>query len=268
MQIVLSIVKSAFNDLDVEKVEIVATLDSHTSTICQDMDGQTVDMKDYEPGVTVPPFHVFCRSVTVPYFDDNFGGGERAARDADGNTYYVPDDMTYKEWKKRYVKDAINDFDRTLYENFKNILGNNTPSLEKFIQIRYNKHDWKEFNCYTSSIKSGELSALADFELYQNISKEMDDKLVGIITSNNIKIEGKSVHSIARVIGSVVQRRNGVRVSDVLDALTNKESEVLPIKVMNNVRSQKFRNNSVEVSINPDTGNIIQVNPFRPRKKG
>lgn len=94
--------KDAFAELDVEKVEIVATLDSHTSTICQDMDGQIVDMKDYQPGVTVPPFHVFCRSVTVPYFDDNFGG-ERVARDEDGNTYYVPDDMTYKEWKKSFV---------------------------------------------------------------------------------------------------------------------------------------------------------------------
>lgn len=94
--------KDAFAELDVERVEIVATLDSHTSTICQDMDGEIVSMKDYEPGVTVPPFHVFCRSVTVPYFEDNFGG-ERAARDADGNTYYVPDDMTYKEWKEQSV---------------------------------------------------------------------------------------------------------------------------------------------------------------------
>ena len=94
--------KDAFAELDVEKVEIVATLDSHTSTICQDMDGQIVEMKDYEPGVTVPPFHVFCRSVTVPYFEDNYTG-ERAARDEDGNTYYVPDDMTYKDWKKSFV---------------------------------------------------------------------------------------------------------------------------------------------------------------------
>ena len=94
--------KDAFAELDVEKVEIVATLDSHTSTICQDMDGQIVEMKDYQPGVTVPPFHVFCRSVTVPYFEDNYTG-ERAARDEDGNTYYVPDDMTYKDWKKSMV---------------------------------------------------------------------------------------------------------------------------------------------------------------------
>lgn len=99
--------KDAFAELDVEKVEIVATLDSHTSQICQDMDGQIVDMKDYEPGVTVPPFHVFCRSVTVPYdedFEDFKGNGQRAARGEDGKTYYIPDNMTYKEWKNNYVK--------------------------------------------------------------------------------------------------------------------------------------------------------------------
>ena len=94
--------KQAFNDLDVEEFEVVATLDSHTSEICQDMDGKHFPMKDYQPGVTAPPFHVWCRSVTVPYFEDNFTG-ERAARDANGNTYYVPDDMTYNDWKKSMV---------------------------------------------------------------------------------------------------------------------------------------------------------------------
>ena len=94
--------KEAFEELDVEEFEIVATLDSHTSDICQDMDGKHFPMKDYEPGVTAPPFHVWCRSVTVPYFEDNYTG-ERAARDEDGNTYYVPDSMTYKDWKNSLV---------------------------------------------------------------------------------------------------------------------------------------------------------------------
>lgn len=93
----------AFNDLDVEEFEVVATLDSHTSDICQDMDGQHYPMKLYEVGVTAPPFHCFCRSCTAPYFNDEFSLGERAARDADGKTYYVPSDMTYKAWKNSFV---------------------------------------------------------------------------------------------------------------------------------------------------------------------
>lgn len=95
--------KDCFNDLDVEEYEIVATLDSHTSDICRSLDGKVFKMSDYKPGVTAPPFHVYCRSTTAPHFKDNFDTGERAARGADGKTYYVPDDVTYSEWKKAFV---------------------------------------------------------------------------------------------------------------------------------------------------------------------
>lgn len=101
--------QEAFNDLDVEEFEIVATLDSHTSEICQEMDGQHFPMKDFEPGVTAPPFHPYCRSTTVPYFDDEWSGGERAARGEDGKTYYVPSDMKYPDWKKSLVDCQTND---------------------------------------------------------------------------------------------------------------------------------------------------------------
>lgn len=96
--------QEAFKELDVEEFEVVATLDNLTSEICQEMDGKHFPMKDYEPGVTAPPFHPWCRSVTVPYFDDDFDVGERAARDEDGETYYVPGNMTYKEWDKAFVQ--------------------------------------------------------------------------------------------------------------------------------------------------------------------
>lgn len=112
--------KEAFKELEVEEFEIVATLDDSTSDICQEMDGKHFPMSQYEAGVTAPPFHVYCRSVTAPYFEDNFTG-ERAARDAEGNTYYVPDSMTYKEWKKSMVdgdtKDLTNMGNRGIINN-------------------------------------------------------------------------------------------------------------------------------------------------------
>ena len=95
--------KDCFNDLDVEEYEIVATLDSHTSDICRSLDGKVFKMSDYKPGVTAPPFHVYCRSTTAPHFKDNFDVGGRAARGADGKTYYVSDDVTYSEWKRAFV---------------------------------------------------------------------------------------------------------------------------------------------------------------------
>ncbi|WP_161908945.1 MULTISPECIES: minor capsid protein [Clostridia] len=96
--------KDAFNELGVEEYEIVATLDSHTSEICQQLNGKHFPMSQYEPGVTAQPFHVSCRSTTCPYFDDEFTVGEmRAARGEDGKTYQVPGDMTYPEWKSQNV---------------------------------------------------------------------------------------------------------------------------------------------------------------------
>lgn len=96
--------KDCFESLGVEQYEIVATMDSHTSDICRSLDGKHFPMKDYQPGVTAPPFHVYCRSTTVPYFDEQFDIGERAARDEEtGKTYYIPDDMNYQEWKETFV---------------------------------------------------------------------------------------------------------------------------------------------------------------------
>lgn len=97
--------KDCFNELDVEQFEIVATLDSHTSEICQEMDGKVFPMSQWEVGITAPPFHVWCRTTTVPAFGDEFDHiGERAARGEDGKTYHVPGDMTYKDWQKAFVE--------------------------------------------------------------------------------------------------------------------------------------------------------------------
>lgn len=98
--------KDCFTELDIEQFEIVATLDSHTSDICRGMDGKHFKMSEWKVGETAPPFHVHCRSTTVPYFDDEFDEvGERAARDEKtGKTYFVPGNMTYKEWDKAFVQ--------------------------------------------------------------------------------------------------------------------------------------------------------------------
>lgn len=102
--------RDAFNDLDVERYEVLATLDSRTSETCRRMDGQVIPMSEYKPGVTAPPFHVYCRSTTVPYFDDEFAINEqRAARDKDGKYYTVPANMKYEEWKKTFVDGGSKD---------------------------------------------------------------------------------------------------------------------------------------------------------------
>lgn len=128
--------RDCFHDLGVERFEIVATLDSHTSEICQEADGQVKPMSEFEPGVTAPPFHVNCRSTTVPYFDDEFAlGGERAARDSEtGKTYYVPADMTYKEWQQAFTEGDKSGIIKTVQDcNSFDDLANYLSSVYKMI---------------------------------------------------------------------------------------------------------------------------------------
>ena len=98
--------QDSFNMLGVEEYEIVATLDSSTSSICREMDGKHFPMSEFKAGVTAPPFHPYCRTCTCPYFDDEFTEKDiRSARNEEGEVYHVPADMKYEEWKKKYVKE-------------------------------------------------------------------------------------------------------------------------------------------------------------------
>lgn len=109
--------------------EITATLDTHTTPNCRSLDGcifsvtKGGDVPDkyrkadseyrrtaYDTtrvivGVNYPPFHVNCRSVATPFYEDmDTSMMKRAARDADGKTIYVPADMKYQEWYDEYIK--------------------------------------------------------------------------------------------------------------------------------------------------------------------
>lgn len=81
----------------VEKYRWVSVLDGRTSSICQDRDGE-----EYPIGEgPLPPAHPNCRSTTVAVLVDGFEelrvGATRSSLHG-----YVPWDMTYHEWKKRY----------------------------------------------------------------------------------------------------------------------------------------------------------------------
>lgn len=94
--------RQAYQDLDVEQVEIIETLDGRTCEICGDMDGKIIPLSQYEPGVTVPPYHPNCRGTTAPAIDAKWAG-KRLARDEEDELYEVPADMTYAQWKAAFV---------------------------------------------------------------------------------------------------------------------------------------------------------------------
>lgn len=72
-----------YDALDVEQYQILAVLDLKTSDICRHLDKKVFDRKDAKPGITMPPFHCYCRSTTIPYIEGITDNQEdaRAARD-------------------------------------------------------------------------------------------------------------------------------------------------------------------------------------------
>ena len=93
----------SYKELDIDKYEFVATLDTRTSPICQKMDGKIFAVKDAVAGVNLPSMHPNCRSTTIPYFEDGMPS-IRTAKDKDGKRITVPASMKYPEWYNKYIK--------------------------------------------------------------------------------------------------------------------------------------------------------------------
>jgi len=154
---------AGYKEDGVEKYQILATLDMKTSDICREQDGKVYDVDKATVGVNYPPFHPFCRTTTVPYYEDEDEVGTRKARDpVTGKTYEVPANMTYKEWYDKYIKnnpEAIlaekkwkNRYaDRKQYERYKKVLGKDlgVSSFDDFQNLKYNNTEkWEEIKAY------------------------------------------------------------------------------------------------------------------------
>ncbi len=98
--------KKTFNDLDVERFEVLSSMDMKVCPICAGKDKSVKPMKEFHIGITAPPFHPFCRCVTAPFFDDEFAAGTRIATGVDGETHYISNNISYKEWFETFTKDS------------------------------------------------------------------------------------------------------------------------------------------------------------------
>ncbi|GAC41895.1 minor capsid protein, partial [Paenibacillus popilliae] len=266
--------KAAYNAAGVKKYEFMATLDMRTSDACRSLDGKRFKVSEAQAGVNFPPLHPWCRSTTLEHDPED-------ALDWHNSGQAMPLHMTYEEWYDSQVEEKGQDkveaeekkiknktADKKQFEKYKGYLGKDAPkSLQAFQEMKYN--DPEEFEMmgdYRKAIDIGELSPVAGFKLYKQINQEIDKMLVGITTPNGLLITGKSKHFIARVIGSVEQRRNGVDIKDILKALLEPNA-IDPVRKRGKSISQKFHGKNVTISVNSETGNLIQVNPRATKKE-
>lgn len=265
----------SYEETGVDEYKILATLDYKTSEICRSMDGKVFSRKDAVTGVNYPPFHCRCRTTTVPLtgYEDMFEPGERVARNADGDIYYVPEDMTYPEWYKKYVESDPEEAlkvkklknrraDKEQYERYKERLGKeNVPeTLDMWQEKKYTDDEWYGLiKDYYKSRGTNMISAFTTFDDYCTYKQRIEDELVGLTTSDGVVIKSQSKHFIERVFGTskdpyTGRPRSGVELEDIKEALLNGN-----ITVKHN--SVKYKTSKCEVSMNPKTGNLIQTNP-------
>ena len=170
-----------------------------------------------------------------------------------------------KKQNRKYTADMIRNADRDSkqYYRYKNIIGDDIGSLEKFRQMKYNES--KKFELltdYKNSVANGMISPLSGFKNYKKLHGRIEKELVGMKTSNGIKISGQSKHFIERVIGTkedpkTERPRSGVEIEDIRYALLYGQVRMRK----RDPDSVKFVTDRCIVSINPNTGILIQCNP-------
>ena len=174
--------KAMYVRMGVEKYEVVATLDLRTSDICRKLDGKVFDVKDYEIGVTAPPYHVYCRSTTVPYYNDDIQAeieNTRMARDPETGKSLRVENLTYKEWYDKYVVNSNpNDYNISehIFEKTKKF--KNFEDFEEFIGVD-NLFDFED------SVSTDEAKSIAFYS--HTGDKQINSILRSGIADDNIK---------------------------------------------------------------------------------
>lgn len=114
------------------KIKIVATLDSRTSTICRSLDGRIFD----KTKAKLPPYHIRCRTSFIPVLNEEYSflseGRTRASKDGQ-----VDADLTYYEWLKKQP----NAFqDKILGEDKAKLFRDGGLSASRFAEINLDRN--------------------------------------------------------------------------------------------------------------------------------
>lgn len=211
----------SYEELDIDKYEFVATLDTRTSSICQKMDGKVFKTSDAQAGKNLPAMHPNCRSTTIPYFKEGMPE-YRTARDKDGKRITVPASMKYDEWHKKYIEPTK--------KNAPSKVPKATPA-----EIQVSKAEKPE-NAYTAekinkkSIEKAEKSGIIESRkiVSRNLPNGLRTAPSHILTDDeilNLKKDIETIGADVKVFKFNVGMRTGY--DDILDEIRVK-GDILP----------------------------------------
>lgn len=190
---------AGYKEDGVPKYEILTTLDSKTCNVCGKLDNKVYEVGKEVTGVNMPPFHPLCRCTTVPHYDDTSTEGlTRAARDPEtGKNYEVPADMTWEEWKEKYVvrNGVVKTLDDDIIKNIKipydvYTVRNITPDIVDEIQNGIDEI-MMEYDAKIDRIKVEDISdRLPDTPYLVRYSNEAGIKKVNFVINAGFDFDG------------------------------------------------------------------------------
>lgn len=160
----------------------------------------------------------------------------------------------YREWSKSIGAD------------------NSIKTLAEYYDVKYNDFPRYELlQRYARDVDSGWISPLSRFDNYEALYNQIQAEIVGTTASNGVVITGQSQHFMQRVIGTMVDpqklrdnlqiiRRSGVDIEEIKAAIFSPERVDLPVSRQDGMRSIRFIGETCAVTVNPDTGMLIQTN--------
>ena len=88
------------------KYRFLATLDKRTSIVCQELDLKEFLFTEKQEGINFPPIHPNCRSTYKTVVRREVVSERIAKRLDDGKVEYIPSNIPYKEWAKKFQKNV------------------------------------------------------------------------------------------------------------------------------------------------------------------
>lgn len=167
------------------------------------------------------------------------------------------------------------------YQDWTKSMGvnNSIETLAKYYDVKYTDSPrYALLQRYSEDVKSGWISPLVGFDGYERMYNRIQSEIVGRRTSNGILITGQSRHFMQRVVGTMTDpkklrndlqiiRRSGVEIDDIEATLFSAGTADPPATRFDGMRSVRFIGEHCVVTVNPDTGELIQTNLVPEKRK-
>ena len=171
---------------------------------------------------------------------------------------------------------AAESYANEYYDSWSKSIGANesAKTLADYYEMKYNRpEEYKLLQQYARDVEAGWITPLCGFDNYKNLHNRIQTEIIGQTAANGTTITGQVPHFMQRVVGTMFDpeksksryepiRRSGVEIDEIKKALfTPIDIGTVQIR-KSGQRSVKLIGEKCAVSVNPDTGTLIQTNPL------